>query len=314
VEIEWGLTSPNPDCEVTPPTQTSTLTLTPGEPVEVRVEWGVECDSPGAAEFDAEVKVEWGDGTDCDESDNLDSATVTFSVVSALNHFMCHELERQPFDRFPVTLSDRLGNGTVEVARPKRLCNPADLNGQPPAVPSDPEHLVAYEIKQPNFTKIYDQKVVDEFGTLFVDIVRPELIMVPSHKSLTAPPPPVTDPELPHFKCYRVRRASFRTDGLAVTDQLGSYTVNLKKPFRLCLPASKNGSGVSDPNSNLLCYKQRSVPKRPPYTSPIYVDNQFGPKTFEVTRTREFCVPAELNPVPVPTPTATPVPTATPTP
>ena len=98
-----------------------------------------------------------------------------------------------------------------------------------------------------------------------------------------------------HFACYRLRGARFKTSGLAVQDQLGSYVVDLKKPFRVCVAVDKNDEGIVDPAAALLCYKARNVPNRPPYAGPISIDNQFGAMTLGLTRTREFCVPSVVT-------------------
>ncbi len=196
-----------------------------------------------------------------------------------------------------LSLADQLGPGLVDVQRPKRLCNPADKNDEDPPAPTDAEHMIGYEIKQtqPLFTKLFAQPVSNQFGTILVDIVRPELMLLPTAKSLSGSPSPLPPDALNHFKCYRVKRAKFRTTGLVVEDQLGTYLVDIKKPFRLCVPADKNGEGTIEPPDSLMCYKARNFPKRPPITGPIFIDNQFGPMTFFVTRTREFCVPSIYN-------------------
>jgi len=76
-------------------------------------------------------------------------------------------------------------------------------------------------------------------------------------------------------------------------------TEDLKKPFRLCLPADKNGSGILNPNASLVCYKSRNASGTPPFrgpTNPVFIDNQFGPDSLLVNHARELCVPAVLNP------------------
>ena len=74
-------------------------------------------------------------------------------------------------------------------------------------------------------------------------------------------------------------------------DQIAPYLVDIKKPFRVCVPTDKEGEGIVDPTQSLACYKEKSTPKRPPYDGPFFVDDQFGARTHFITRTREFCVP-----------------------
>ena len=139
--------------------------------------------------------------------------------------------------------------------------------------------------------------MVNEFGTMLVDVLRPDLLLVPSAKSLTAPPPALARPAVDHFKCYKVRGGRIRLPGVEVTDKFGTLTVNVKKPIRLCV-AADSGNGILDPSAHLLCYQVRTASQSPRFEGPgpIFVDNQFGPDTFAVTRPTELCVPSASNP------------------
>ncbi len=167
------------------------------------------------------------------------------------NHFQCHEVDR-PFDvPFPVipgvTLSDEFGTRTVNVIRPKRLCNPADKNDEDPTAPTDPEHLMGYEIRQtgPRFEKVRDQVISNQFGTITADLRKPELLLVPTAKEINQSPAPLPPDALNHFTCYRLHGARFRKPGLTVVDQLGTFAVAIKAPYRLCIPTDKNQEASS---------------------------------------------------------------------
>ena len=58
-----------------------------------------------------------------------------------LGHFQCYEIHRPSFNRTGVSLDDVLGAGTVTIKRAKRLCAPADKNGEDPTAPLDDEHF-----------------------------------------------------------------------------------------------------------------------------------------------------------------------------
>jgi hypothetical protein len=60
--------------------------------------------------------------------------------------------------------------------------------------------------------------VENQFGSLVVDLVHADLLMVPSAKSDVGPPEPLGTPTIDHFKCYKVKRARFRTTGFTVDD------------------------------------------------------------------------------------------------
>ena len=243
-------------------------------------------------------------------------AATTPTPTPGLDHFQCYEIHA-PVRIIPgVGLDDEFGTSTVDVIEARRLCNPADKNGEDPSAPADPDHFEGYKIRQrtPNFVPVRNRAVVNQFGTQVLTLVKPDFLFVPSAKSIVAPPAPLANPAVDHFKCYRVS-GRFRRSGITVTDQFGTIGVDITRPIRLCTAANKNDEGVLDEAARLLCYKVRRTST---FTAPgtVFVNNQFGPDTFGVFRPTELCVPSlEVEPSPVPTPTSTPTPVvATPTP
>ena len=229
-----------------------------------------------------------------------------------VNHFQCYDVGRQPFDRFDLGLDDDLGPSTVEVRRPKLLCAPVDKNAEDPSAPNDLDHLVGYEIRRdgPRFEGVHDEIVVDQFGTLLVDLRRPERILVPSAKSLNDPATPLDPPVVDHYLCYSVRGDRRRVAGVTVEDQFGTGVTDVKKPLRLCVPTDKDGEGVLDNAARLMCYKTKPGPR---VNQTVFIDNQFGAGSLNVRRARELCVPVATGPTPASSasPTATPTATAT---
>ena len=224
------------------------------------------------------------------------------------NHFQCYEIDRSTIsaikgipveDRFGVTAIDVAGTGRV-----KRLCNPADKNGEDPTAPADPNHLVGYVISKrtPRLNPYPDQIVTNQFGSATVSLTRPILLMVPSAKSLAGAPAPLPRPGVDHFQCYGVTNAGgARVDGVKVVDQFTSLTLDVKRPSRLCVAVDKRGEGVLVPDAALMCYEVRSQSGTPRFTGPpgpVYVDNQFGPDTIKVTRPTELCVPSSVTDAP----------------
>jgi hypothetical protein len=232
-----------------------------------------------------------------------------------LNHFQCYGLKPPSFVARPgVALADRFGAGTVDVQRPVALCNPADKNDEDESAPADPDHLVAYRIRQrsPAFTRRNGVTVADQFGTFVFDVVKPTLLLVPSAKSHDATPPAPSAPAVDHFKCYKLARARGRIDAVKVDDQFGTLTLDLGRPLRLCVPADKNGEGIQDAAALLLCHKARVRRGTSPFTPPagtIFTNNQLGGLAARVVKPGELCIPALLDPAAAP---ATPTPVATP--
>ena len=94
-----------------------------------------------------------------------------------------------------------------------------------------------------------------------MSLSKPDRMMVPTAKSTTGAPVPLTDP-IDHYKCYKVGAAKLNVPGVTITDQFGTITVDIKKPLHLCLPAIKEHEGpLVDPTTALMCYKVNGPPQ-----------------------------------------------------
>src|SRR6266404_6431536 len=235
--------------------------------------------------------------------------------------------------RSGVQVVDRFGSATVEVRKPKLLCAPTNVGGDDPNAPNRPDHLEDYLIKPATrFTTILRQTLVERFGTWTLDVKKPVALEVPTAKSHTTPPSPPASPSIDHFQCHRVKRSSGSAKltpvTVAVADQFGTMSLQVRKASRLCLAADKNDEdpGAEQHPAHLLCYQVKQVNEpRFATVSPLYTANQFGSETLDARRPSELCVYAVQPPV-GPTPTVTPTlacpdctggtgtPSATPTP
>jgi hypothetical protein len=296
-----GTGTPTPTATPTPtdtvtPTQTGTPSVTP-------------TDTPTAT-----------DTSTPEPTPTLTSTPTAVATVvpGTLDHFLCYDLHGRRLNE-PVSLVDTFGSSTAVARNAKRLCAPADKNGEDPNAPSDPDHLTGYSLhRNGRFDTVRNQMVANQFHAAGarVDLLRPDLLMVPTGKSLTPPPPSSYVPAIDHFQCYRVRGAAFRFKPVTATDQFGGITVDVKRARSLCVPVDKDGEGILDGSQVLMCYTARSR-SGPPIREPIYTTNQFESATDFVFGLREICVPSRLNPgdaTPTPTLTATPAATLTPTP
>jgi hypothetical protein len=235
----------------------------------------------------------------CGPSTTTTTTTTTSTTITTVP-YQCYEVDDAVFAAQGLSLVDRYGSSTVNILRPKRLCNPADENHQNPGAISQPDHLVGYDIQQmsPPFSLIRNQQVTTQFGTVTVLVARPKELLVPSAKSLVGPPPPLGTPVVDHFKCYIVKGAKQRVSGVEVEDEFGSLTEDLKKPYRLCVGVDVNGGGVLDPTAALLCYKLHLAQGTPPFfgpPGPVFVNDEFQATEYTVHHEREFCVPATVN-------------------
>ena len=212
---------------------------------------------------------------------------------SPSRHFQCYEIHRPPLNMSGVSLVDALGPSTVTIKRPKRICAPADKNGEDPTAPTDPGHLTSYTLKQTSpFTAVRGVTVENQFGPLTVNLSKADRLLVPTAKKIGGTPDPLPNP-LNHYKCYRLSHARFRQAGIGIETQFGALTIDIKKPLHLCLPVDKNGEGIVDPNTSQLCYQVRGP--RPASQPTVNTDNQFGSDSFSFFGPRELCVPSTVQ-------------------
>ncbi len=225
--------------------------------------------------------------------------TPTASTPPPGRHYQCYEVHQGPQNRREVTLDDLFGSSSVLVGRAKRICNPADKLDEDPDAPSDPNHLVSYEISQTGFVPVQGLHVQNQFQDDVIDLSRPDYMMVPSAKDLTSTPP-LLPPAINHYKCYQIQHSRFRARNVKIIDQFGELHVDIKRPARFCAAADKNAEGVIDPSAHLICYQIRETTGFPRFKGPeIFTTNQFGSADYKVFGPRELCVPTlVLNPGP----------------
>jgi hypothetical protein len=233
----------------------------------------------------------------CDGAGSCDQSHINM-CVPPIRHYQCYEMPREPFPVVTgVSAVDHFGASTLEVVRPKRLCNPANKNGEDPTAVNDQNHLTGYIIKQttPRFHSVANVQITTQFGAIVATLTKPDYLFVPTAKDLTSPPSPLANPAVDHLKCYKVAKAKQRVTGVDVVDQFGHIVLDVKKPFRLCIPVDKNGEGILDPTQNLLCYKIRQTSS--PFfrgLSPVFINNQFEASQTSVDHLRELCVPSQV--------------------
>jgi hypothetical protein len=236
-------------------------------------------------------------------STTTSTTTPTTVPLSSLDHFQCYEIKPRTLPAIPpVLVEDQFGEHTETVRYPHRLCAPADKRDEFPDAPTHREHLIGHVV-QVDRVKVPNLSVVNQFGTVTLDVVRPDVLMVPTLKSLTQnPPATLPNPTVDHFQCYRVKRSKGTPKfqkilGVKVDDQFGTAMVDLVKPQSLCAPANKNGEDTNAPSHpfHLLCYKTRDGGFG---TLQVSTNSQFGPAFPLLIHRRELCVPSLKNPNP----------------
>jgi hypothetical protein len=222
----------------------------------------------------------------------------TTATPSGDRHYQCYEIHQGPANPIAAAVTDIFGASNVTVRRGKRICTPASKNDEDPAAVSAVDHLKGYEMNQSTrFEPVKGLAVANQFGTLAINLARPDFLMVPTAKSLITTPP-LLPPLVDHYKCYTIARAKFRASGIKIDDQFGTLNLDIKRPVRFCAAADKNGEGVLDPDTHLLCYQVRPVTGSPRFKGPssIFTNNQFGTGIHRVYGPRELCVPSTIIP------------------
>jgi hypothetical protein len=225
------------------------------------------------------------------------TTTTSTTTTSTLPAFQCYEVDHARFSLPGVNLSNQFGTSVATVSMPRLLCNPASIDGDHPAAPGAPGHLVGYSLLQtsPPPSPIRGVHVTNALGSFVVEVLRPTRLLVPSAKSLTTPPPPLSPSVLlDHYECYRVRGAGPTNAGaITMQDQFVTIGEKIMQLRQLCVPVDKNGGGITNPARTLMCYRTKYTGARfrGPAT-PVFVSNQFGSTTLQVSHGEELCVPS----------------------
>jgi hypothetical protein len=222
-------------------------------------------------------------------------------------HFDCYQVRggNLPQPKPAVTLQDVFGSYAATLREADRLCAPTNKNGEDPTAPARPEHLTGYEFVNvaPNIPEPNDVQVANQFGTYTVDVRNPEKLLVPTAKSLAAPPPAQIPSGIRHYLCHDLEGVTGpRPSGITVQSQFAANVVAVADLNRatLCAPVNKNGGdpgAVADPTL-LMCF--RTNEQNGFGTLNVFLNNQFGPSTTQftnqpfITQYDELCVPSTL--------------------
>ncbi len=252
---------------------------------------------------------------------NAEKLMVPPDVVVDGDHFLCYKSFGH-FLREEVRLDDQFEDKNFKVLKPKMFCNPAikpvkdDLD--PDDLPESP-HYQSYKIKKGHRVERHVSRraeVTNQFGTIIVDTIRPDRLMVPSGKSVVLPGVPTLVPPIPpagpktnHYKCYTVRADNFLQQDVVVKDQFTDQdgkNLTLVRPKRLCTPVEKtriDDQGnesvtpiIEDPNNeldHLMCYMVRAARGEKLHKkTKVLSSNQFRNEDLVLKRELEFCVPS----------------------
>ncbi len=138
----------------------------------------------------------------------------------------------------------------VDAKKPSHLLVPSvkSLTGPTP-LPTPgafvTDHFECYKVavtkNTPKFIPVLGLPIGDQFGTMTVDVKKPQFLCTPVDKNGEDPSAPT---DVGHLMCYQVKQVDLvkfvKLTGVFVNNQFGSETLDVKKPAQLCLPALKN--------------------------------------------------------------------------
>ncbi len=204
-------------------------------------------------------------------------------------------------------IEDPFGKVVADAIGLLQLCAPADFGGLYPDALGHAPHLVGYALKSPKFAKVANQTFVSSLGVITLDVQTRGMLALPAAISLNGVPPELGTPTIEPFMCYGVKphKGSPKPSailGMPAKDHFATRQFDLRKPTRVCTPASLDGEpadALTEPGE-LLCYALK-VHKGSPKLAKVaaaaaQASDRFGALTIDITKPRELCVPALRNP------------------
>jgi hypothetical protein len=183
-------------------------------------------------------------------------------------------------------------------------CNPVQKTvvstGDVTPITNPDAHLGCFPITVPTVQPTPTVVVTNQFGSATLQPAQPNLLCLPTWKSLTGPPgeSPTTPPNLNHFTCYPVKVVSgaYQPPAILLQDEFDSAPVSATVnpiPSELCLPTEKIlASGeefpIINPTEHLLCYPVSPTPIVPT----VWDENQFGTSPVTISSTKWLCLPS----------------------
>ena len=221
-----------------------------------------------------------------------------------LSHQLCYLASGTGF-KVPaaVTLKNALNPAgfTPVIGKVAVHCNPVAKtlpSGQIFPITNPAAHLACLAITAPP-QPVHSLAVTNQFGIADVTTSQPNLLCLPSWKSLTGPPnrTPVQPPGLDHFTCYPVKisQGAYKPPPVLLQDEFTSKPVSARVsavPAELCMPTEKIVGGTTfpiiHPAGSLLCFPVTATP-RPPA---VFDQNQFGTAKLAIGLTHWLCPPS----------------------
>jgi hypothetical protein len=184
-------------------------------------------------------------------------------------------------------------------------CNPVakalPATGQTAPITNPAAHLLCFHMAAARQSVPHVVQVTNQFGSGLLVPGQPNLLCLPTWKSLRGPPKMKVPqpPGLSHFACYPVKElpgtSGYKPPPVLLQDQFALKPVPVQVrvvPAELCLPTAKVVGKtiypIVNPIAHLLCFAVTPTP----IITPVFDQNQFGTARIAILQTQWLCLPS----------------------
>jgi hypothetical protein len=235
------------------------------------------------------------------------AARPAVAATTTIDHQLCYTATATGY-KIPasVMLANQLNSAAfpIKIASVAFRCNPVEKilpTGKVFPINFPNDHLLCWNITA-GTQPAHVVQVANQFGTATLATGQPNILCLPSWKSLTGPPVTSTaaPPGLGHFACYPVseQQPGYNPPpGIMLRDEFGGpTTVQVSpQPVELCVPTEKIANGkvykIIKPQWSLLCFPVSKTP----IITPVFDKNQFGNKPVNILQTATLCPPSTVK-------------------
>jgi FtsP/CotA-like multicopper oxidase with cupredoxin domain len=229
----------------------------------------------------------------CDPVELNDAAKKTWILPDlGLDHFKCYAVTPARTRSRAVRLTDQFGSAGVRTGARTTLCNPVSKNKGKIIHPT--AHLTCYATRGAATFRTRRVRVVNQFGTRVLTVLRPSSLCLPSLKRIGTDAPKGKPPStsLDHFRCYDVK-AQRLTRTVRTKDQFGTRTTRVVASVSLCNPVRKTKgktiSRIRRRSAHLVCYTIRDGRGN---VKRAVVLNQFETARLRAGNATTLCLPS----------------------
>jgi hypothetical protein len=246
----------------------------------------------------------------CEVADDGEGCCEHEPISPCLDTFLCYDVTPaegtpEPSPLPQVQLVNRFADRRYRLSQPRVLCNPADRGaGTHDAKTRLQRHPIAPATPGAAGVVAKGVKVKTDVGTVRVDVMRSDALMLPAALDLLGPPPAPPARRVDRFACHDVRSTkeparTRRGVRLKLRDHFtgAPKLFEVMGPERLCTAVDANGAGVADACAAFLCYGVEPAGDEPAFAPlrQVWVRDDFALRQVDALAEAEACLPAVVN-------------------